>query len=77
MLEITDEGKQCVYDYKSIHRAILLVLTDGPHKMRDLVIEIQTRFTEFKNLKLTIIVNAIGDLMKSKLINSTYRFEEE
>lgn len=71
-LKITNEGKLCLEDFRSIHRAILIVLYDGPKKVRDLVLDIQRRYHEFKYLKVNVVVNALGELIKQQLVISTY-----
>lgn len=75
MVQITDDGKLCVADYKSIYRAILTVLYDGPKRLLELVKNIRSRFHEFKYIEDTIIIHALGELIKQKLVISTYTEE--
>jgi len=74
-LAITDDGKLCVNDYRSIYKAILVELCKGPKSILDLVISIRKTYIEFKYIKDNIIVGAIGELMKCRLVVSTYKDE--
>lgn len=71
-LEITEEGKLCISDYRSIHKAVLQVLLCGPVKIIDLVGIVKYNYHEFKYTDTKVIVNAIGELIKAKLVISRY-----
>lgn len=71
-LVITEDGKLSVEDYRSIYRAILIELCNGPQKIFELVQRIHKNYIEFKYLDLKVIVNALGELIKNKLVVSTY-----
>lgn len=71
-LTITADGKLSINDYRSIYKAILIVLAKKPMKMLELVNTIRNEFTEFKFIKIQIIANALGDLMKRHLVVSYY-----
>lgn len=77
MLEITEEGKLGIDDFRSIHRAILTVLSESPKTMFQLVKQIQKEYHDLKYLKMTVIRNALSELLKGKYIISTYTNEEE
>lgn len=71
-LAITADGKLSLDDYRSIHRAILLTLNNGSKCLLELVSEIHKNYHEFKYIKHSIIVRALADLLKAKLVVSSY-----
>lgn len=70
---LTDDGKLCRNDYKSIYRAILETLYEGPKKLVELVSEIRRAYHEFKYIKDMIIIRALHELIQSKMVVSNYR----
>lgn len=71
-LRITEDGRLSIDDYRSIHKAILMSLVTGPKKVSEVIIDVRARHHEFKHVKLSVFVNAFGELMKQKMIVSTY-----
>jgi hypothetical protein len=74
-LQITNEGKLSIQDYKSVYRVILEELWNGPLKILELISRIRVKHIEFKYMKPQIFVGAIGELVNQKLVISMY--EEE
>lgn len=75
-LAITDDGRLCVNDYRSIYAAILKTLMDGPKSILDLVSTIQNDYIEFKYIPIKRYVDVLGELMKQKLVVSYYGDDE-
>lgn len=71
-LSLTDEGKLCAGDYRSIHKAIVVILAPSPRTMLGLVLEVRKTHHEFKYLQDGIIAKAIYDLISSGMVRSTY-----
>jgi DNA-binding PadR family transcriptional regulator len=69
---ITNEGLMCINDFRSIQKAILVVLCRGPKRVLELVAEIRREYIEFKYIEQRIIITALGSLIKCNLVQSTY-----
>lgn len=72
MLTITDDGKLYFRDCRSIQRAILDSLLDGPKTLLEMTKWIRKRYIEFKHIQDKLIINALGELIKQKCIRSKY-----
>lgn len=72
-LEITEDGKLNLRDYRSIQRAILTVLYDAPKKVYDLVQTIRHSYQEFRFIDEKVVIKALVDLINDKLVAYKYR----
>ena len=74
-LTITDDGKQSVNHLRSIYKAVLVVLNERAMEIRELVITIKRQYEEFKYLNVSVVIKAVTELVKQKLVVSSYRWE--
>lgn len=75
VLEITDDGRLVVTDYKYTQRAILTELNYTPLQVLDLYSRVRTNNQELRNISTKTFFEALHVLLKEKLVVSRYIHE--